>query len=144
HQSQGQGAGTWELNSVVGLAGTTATVSSPLRYAYGAGAQAVVVPQYAGVTLPATATLTAPPWNGTTGGILALASSGPVTVGGAITMTGRGFRGFSHQQSCPPRACDANPINGFAGESAAGPALMSVISGGMGAANGAGGGGGTY
>ena len=53
--------------------------------------QVVLVPQYTTVTLGA---LTASPWNGSTGGILALDVAGQLNLGGAsVSVDGLGFRG---------------------------------------------------
>lgn len=54
--------------------------------------QVIRVPQYASVTL--SGGLTAPYWNGNTGGVVALDVAGQLNWGGqAIDVTGRGFRG---------------------------------------------------
>jgi hypothetical protein len=150
HQSQGSGAGVWELAAITSVAGDgTATLGGKLTNTYtsgnGAAAQAIVVPQYDTVDVAVGTTLSAPAWNGATGGILVFEAKTAVTVEGAISMVGGGFRGFSHQATClPALACGANAINGYAGESSLGAALMSTMSAdGHGIANGAGGGGGT-
>ena len=149
HQTQGVGAGNWELQAITALAGTTATTSGPLKNTYVAGAQAVVVPQYTTVNLPATSVLNAPAWNGSVGGILTFMANGAVTVTGSIDMKGQGFRGPNHTSGCFPglapnlRSAACVFTNGFAGESSAGPSVASLQSGNNGAANGAGGGGGS-
>jgi Cys-rich repeat protein len=134
HQTQGADAGAWELNFIVALAANTATLLTPLKISYSnAGvnrAQAVVVPQYTSVTIGGAGTLTAPAWNGSVGGILALQATGTVTVGGTVTMTARGFRGSSH-------GCTRRCATGVTGESASGPGGVSRSN------NGAGGGAGT-
>ncbi|MEA2238806.1 MAG: hypothetical protein QOC81_3530 [Thermoanaerobaculia bacterium] len=54
--------------------------------------QVIRVPQYTTATLGST--LTALPWNGSTGGILAIDVSGTLTLGGAtVSVNGLGFRG---------------------------------------------------
>ena len=53
--------------------------------------QIVRVPQYTTATL--SSTLTALPWNGSVGGILAIDVSGVLTVGGTVSVDGLGFRG---------------------------------------------------
>ena len=52
--------------------------------------QVVRVPQYTFATL--SSTLTAAPWNGTTGGILAIDVSQQLTLGGTVSLNGLGFR----------------------------------------------------
>lgn len=91
HQSQGTGAGQWELNYVLADAGATLTLAYPLAYTYGTGAQAVLVPQYTGGTLSGAVTGTA--WNGTVGGIIALMSNGDLNLSGSVSAYGIGFRG---------------------------------------------------
>jgi uncharacterized repeat protein (TIGR01451 family) len=55
--------------------------------------QVILVPQYTTATL-ATTGLTASPWNGSTGGVLALDTSSTLTLNGAtVVMDGMGFRG---------------------------------------------------
>jgi hypothetical protein len=98
HQSQGTNAGDWERAVVAGVAGGVLTLAQPLMHAYTSTgtsnhAQAVVAPQYTDVTVPAGQSLSAPPWNGTTGGILVFSSSGTVTIAGTVSMKGLGFRG---------------------------------------------------
>lgn len=99
HQSQGgTTVGAWETHRIVTLAGTSVTLDTPLANTYEvsatAHAQIVLVPQYTTVSV-AGATLNAPAWDGTTGGILAFVAGGAVTVnaGGVIDMGARGFRG---------------------------------------------------
>ena len=83
---------------VAGVAGGVLTLTQPLQHSYtstGANnhAQAIVAPQYTDVTVPVGQSLAAPTWNGTTGGILVFNASGTVTVGGTVSMKGRGYRG---------------------------------------------------
>ncbi|BAZ18096.1 hypothetical protein NIES4071_99790 [Calothrix sp. NIES-4071] len=86
----------------VPISGGTITLSSPLVNSYSnADAtttqgqrrfQVIRVPQYANLTL--SGTITAAPWNGTTGGIVALDVAGKMTfAGGQINVDGLGFRG---------------------------------------------------
>jgi len=59
--------------------------------------QIIRVPQYTTATLGST--LTALPWNGATGGVLAVDVSGTVTLGGAtVSVNGLGFRGGGGRQ----------------------------------------------
>jgi hypothetical protein len=100
HQSQGTGAGAYEIRQIRSLSGTTATIDTALLSTYSiAGsnrAQAVLVPEYTNVTVASGGTLVAPAWDGSTGGILVYLASGTVTIDGAVSMSGRGFRGTSH------------------------------------------------
>ena len=96
---QGPGAGLWETGFVESVAGDVIQLSAPLEKSYQAAAKAVVqrIPQYSDVNVGAAGTLTAGPWDGTSGGVVAIAVSGTLTVeaGGAITASGLGFRGGS-------------------------------------------------
>ncbi|GJD19487.1 hypothetical protein RIVM261_044430 [Rivularia sp. IAM M-261] len=86
--------------SDVGLSGGTITLTSPLVNSYGNsdfGAQGqkryqvIRVPQYNNLNV--TGTITAAPWNGQTGGIVAVDVAGQLTFsGGQIDVNGLGFR----------------------------------------------------
>jgi hypothetical protein len=86
--------GAWEFARVVGIAGSTLTLDAPLLSAVPAtGAQVVRVPEYGNLTVPAARTVTAPAWDGATGGIVVFLATGTVTVDGVVDASGRGFRG---------------------------------------------------
>lgn len=59
------------------------------------GARIVVqrVPVYERVTIAASGRLTAPAWNGVTGGVLVVRVTGDVVIDGEVDLSGRGFRG---------------------------------------------------
>ncbi|MFO0755005.1 MAG: hypothetical protein U0359_00820 [Byssovorax sp.] len=142
HQTQGAGAGAWEIATVASVAGNVLTLSAPLAHTYvsaAAGndhAQAVLVEKYATLDVPAGSILAAPAWNGSTGGILAIHVTGAMTVEGKVTMNGRGYRGTSHpctQMNNVRYTCQ----DGFSGESPLGPGSQSLLN------NGPGGGGGS-
>ncbi|WP_199738924.1 hypothetical protein [Corallococcus sp. CA054B] len=89
--------GRWEMARVlVVTASTPATLllTAPLRYAYTAGrAQVVRVAEYSDVVIEAGARLTVSPWNGKSGGILAMLVSGKVVNEGRIDADGLGYLG---------------------------------------------------
>lgn len=98
-QMQGNGAGSYEFRTVSSVnANTSVVVSENLTHNYTedatSSAQLVEVPQFTNVTITA-GKLTAPAWNGSTGGILVFRATGTVSCGLAscINMTGLGFRG---------------------------------------------------
>jgi len=122
NNSTGQGftalnsAGDYEFvtaTNSVGVGGGTLTVTGSgggggLVFGYDASAetatkgqstfQVIIVPQYTTATL-ATTGLTASPWNGSTGGVLALDTSSTLTLNGAtVAMDGMGFRGGAGMQ----------------------------------------------
>jgi hypothetical protein len=136
HQTQGTGAGNYEIATVSFISGTTISLASPLKNTYSSSggsnhAQMILVPQYTNVTVAAGATLTAPAWNGTTGGILVFDASGATTVSGTISMTGLGFRGAAHPNVC------ASCKDGTSGESTTGPGVLGVANNGPGGGGGA-------
>ena len=128
HQTQGTGAGAWEINRVSSIAGSVVTTVGKLINSYTGKAQAVVMPNYTTLSVPSGTTLTAPAWNGSTGGILALQAGTSVTVAGSVTMAQRGFRGHAR----PGKKYTA----AYQGEGQLGLGKISI------AANGSGGGGG--
>ncbi|MCE9538613.1 MAG: hypothetical protein K8R85_05270, partial [Bacteroidetes bacterium] len=64
------------------------------------------VPRLNTLTITVAGILTCQPWNGTTGGILALEVYGNTTInaGGKITATGKGFRGAALYNPATPRS----------------------------------------
>lgn len=94
-------AGRYEYAVVASVGGGSITLTQPLNFAYfqqNFGSQGqrryqvVRVPQYSNLTLAGD--ITAPAWNGTTGGVLAMDVAGDLDFNGyTIDMAGRGFRG---------------------------------------------------
>lgn len=95
HQTRGTGAGQWELNRVASYGGGTITTQLQLSYTYASGAQVIVVPEYSSVTINNAIQISAPAWDGSTGGWLVFACEGlfKINSGGSIWSSGRGFRG---------------------------------------------------
>ncbi len=155
HQTQGTNAGDWEKAVVAQVTGGVLTLTQPLQHSYTSTgtnnhAQAIVAPQYTDVTVPVGQSLTAPAWNGTTGGILVFNASGNVTVAGTVSMKGRGYRGGVGNSNDPGSVAFKTQ-----GESYTGPGVTGLIAntanagGGNGGAKqggceGGGGGGGAY
>jgi hypothetical protein len=133
HQSQGAGAGVYEYGRITAVSGARITLERALSRAYvtdtARRAQVVVVAEYTAVTVAVSGTLTAPAWDGNSGGILALDANGVVTVQGTVSMSSRGFRGRGH-------GCIYRCARGFQGEGVAGLGDANIV------ANGNGGGGG--
>jgi uncharacterized repeat protein (TIGR01451 family) len=91
-------AGRYEFVSVAAVSGSTVTLgtacdTTPLRFSYNAGAQAIRVPQYSSLTVAAGASAVAQPWNGSTGGVVAAIVQGTATVNGSVHANALGFRG---------------------------------------------------
>ena len=92
HQTQGTGAGQWEINWVDFNAQTTLY---PLAYTYGTGAQVVTLSnsQLAYNNLTINGAVTTPAWNGTTGGIAAFLCRGTFTVNSSCSLSASGSNG---------------------------------------------------
>lgn len=93
HQSRGTNAGRWERNEIASYTAGTITLANALQNTYTAGAQVIVLEEYTNVTINASKTWTAKAWDGTVGGILAFLANGTLTINGAISANGKGFRG---------------------------------------------------
>lgn len=92
------GAGHYELVAVSAIQGNLIQLDAScggLRRAYAANGktQVVRVPELTQLTVQAGASLTAPPWDGSTGGVVAVHVQGNARVDGEIDVSGRGFRG---------------------------------------------------
>lgn len=86
--------GEFSLHLVQRVAGNRLELASPLNRPWRSQeTQAVSVPQYSNVTIAPGASLVAPPWNGTSGGVLALVATGTVRNDGLLTASGQGLRG---------------------------------------------------
>jgi uncharacterized repeat protein (TIGR01451 family) len=82
----GTGASNGLLNSYTSAAATTSRGIQTF--------QVIRVPQYSSATLSSTSNLSALPWNGAAGGVLALDVSSQLTLnGGSVILDGLGFRG---------------------------------------------------
>ncbi len=93
HQTQGTAnVGLWEFGQIAAINSPTSwTLAKPLAYSYDSTngkAQAIRVPRYRNITVQSSGTLTAPAWDGGTGGILVFQANGTVDVGGSIAMNG--------------------------------------------------------
>lgn len=91
HQTQGTGAGQWELNAISNITGFALVY--PLINTYATGAQVIKLKQYSSGNIGSGVTITGQSWNGSTGGIYVLLANGPVTIAGTLSMNGIGFRG---------------------------------------------------
>jgi hypothetical protein len=86
--------GRFEYARVAFVGDTLLRLTAPLRYSYAASvSQVVSVPEYTDVQVLAGASLKAAPWDGSTGGVLALLATGTLTNEGTISADGAGFRG---------------------------------------------------
>jgi hypothetical protein len=145
---QGAGAGVFEYVTVAvqpmnGQPPNSTVITAPLKKSY-TSATVYVVKQYTNVTIPNGMTFNANPWDGNCGGVLVFKATGTVSIAGKIDMSGRGFRGNSHQGVCAGAALyecnqatpNAGAANGFAGESEVGAAENNYLANGMGGGGG--------
>ena len=86
-------AGLYEWGTVESVTGNGVRLQSFLvnTYNISGSVQLVKVPQYADAEVAAP--LTAPAWNGVTGGVMALEVTGQLTLQSDVNLDGRGFRG---------------------------------------------------
>lgn len=88
------GIGLFAFARVSSVAGATLLLEAPLAASFrGLDTQVVVVPEYTEVTITDAGLLTAPPWDGFTGGVLAVLSTGTFRNDGVVDVSGKGFRG---------------------------------------------------
>ncbi|RYZ39162.1 MAG: hypothetical protein EOP49_30425, partial [Sphingobacteriales bacterium] len=100
-------AGRYEYATITSIAGSVLTLQSGLvngyfTRAYASGAiqtyQVIRIPRNYNFTLNASVTVTAPFWNGSTGGVVVLDAVNAMTLNGVINVNGLGFRGGAGQQ----------------------------------------------
>lgn len=126
------GAGLHEMVEVSSIAGNTITIGSGctgLKNGYSASGrtQVVRIPQFTTLTVSMTGTVTALPWDGQRGGIVALHVRDTLTLQGTIDVGGLGFRGGATDNSTAAIATDVTTnrgatadLGGEKGESIAG------------------------
>ena len=88
--------GRWEFARLQAVSPTALTLTPQTRLIYsyaGMVTQVIRVPEYTNVLIAAGASVTAPAWNGSTGGIVIFLATGVVQLEGDIDATGLGFRG---------------------------------------------------
>lgn len=131
HQTKGTGGGNWELNKISsGSSGTSWTMAYTLQNTYAAGAQVVLIKEHTTVTIGSGVTISAPEYNGTSGGIIVIFATNSITVTGTFSANGAGYDGGDGGQG------GATHSEGVQGQSATGDGTRVIT------ANGSGGGGG--
>jgi hypothetical protein len=112
-------AGNYEFNEVLTTTSTVIYLKYALYKTYDpVGLQIIKVPQYGDVTI--VDTLTADPWNGSTGGVLTFESSGIVTFNGDINVEGLGFRGGDRSVASTVNTCSFGAATYYAALATAG------------------------
>ena len=131
-----QGLGRYELLTVSSVSGSTINFSTPVTRTYDATKQVQLVwMPYDATGVTVTAAVTAAPWNGTTGGVIALGGS-TLTLNAGLDATGKGYT----PTSGPAASTDGG--NGLTGIDFGVYAVMGGGAGGGGGVLGGGGGGG--
>ena len=125
--------GRWEL-ARLGLVDLTTGVlklTQPLRFAYAATrAQVLRVPEYSDVYIEAGGRLSVMPWDGRSGGILAMLVSGKLVNDGVIDADGAGFLGGTFLNHPVIFGCTGLAVAGLDGGSARGQGVAGSVSGG--------------
>lgn len=91
-------AGRYEFVAISRVDGGLITLNPPCggllnSYSVNGRVQIIRVPRYNSLTVSSGASLTAPAWNGSFGGIVAVNVANTAVINGEINMSGRGFRG---------------------------------------------------
>lgn len=104
-------SGRFEYGDIASISGGIITLSSPPTISFNtAGAvQVVSVPIYTDQTL--TGTISAPPWDGNIGGVVAIDDIGTMTLAGDIDVSGLGFSGGQLATSLPYDSCASDQTN---------------------------------
>ncbi|WP_306818542.1 adventurous gliding motility protein AgmC [Archangium lipolyticum] len=91
---EGSSVGRFEYARISAVSDGALRLSAPLLYGYAANlSQVVWVPEYTELEVRAGASLSAKPWDGGSGGILAVLVTGRLRNDGRISVDGLGFRG---------------------------------------------------
>ena len=101
-------AGYYEYATVSTVVGSVVTLTSSLAKNYYTRAytssnaiqayQVIRVPRYFNLTVNSGASITAPAWNGSTGGVVVIDAAGTFTLNGSVTVAALGFRGGGGKQ----------------------------------------------
>lgn len=119
-------AGYYEYATVSSVSGSTINVTVALSNTYYNRAytstnsiqtfQAIRIPRYYNLIINASpASITAPAWNGSTGGVVILDAAGTLTINGSINVAGLGFRGGGAQQLTGATSGDGNSSTNTSG-----------------------------
>ncbi len=105
------GAGNYEINEIEVVSGNVVKFKYALArdYEVSGAVQLVSLQEYADAVV--TAPLTAPAWNGSTGGIILLKAN-TLTLNDSVTVKGKGFRGAVYENDNASQACFNNGTGG--------------------------------
>ena len=104
-------AGRFEYVEIQSVGGgvITLTAAPTITFDTSGAVQIVSVPIYGDQTL--SGTISAPAWNGSTGGVVAIDSTGELTLSGDIDVTGLGFAGGALATTTPYDSCASDQSN---------------------------------
>jgi hypothetical protein len=95
-------AGSWELARLESVGPGKLSLTAPLVSSFSApGSQVVRVPEYTSVHVLSSSSIVAPPWDGSSGGVLAFLATGAVLNQGVISADAAGFRGGTFEPVTP-------------------------------------------
>lgn len=113
------------VNTVSGSPITTINVTVALSHSYYTRAftsansiqtfQVIRVPRYYNLTINSGASVTAPAWNGSTGGVVVLDAAATIAINGSINVAGLGFRGGGGKQLTGATSGDGNSSTNVSG-----------------------------
>lgn len=129
----------WGRVTQVNVAASAVEVDPPLPELDAIGTQVIAVPEYTTITLPKGVTVSAPPWDGATGGLVVMMATERIALDGVIEASAAGFPGGPRNRGDLNGGCegDDDSDSGFKG----GGVLASATNQGRGnVANGGGGG----
>ncbi|RKH52514.1 hemagglutinin, partial [Corallococcus llansteffanensis] len=127
--------GRWELARLGAVDATTGVLklTQSLRFAYAATrSQVLRVPEYSDVIVEAGGRLSVTPWDGRSGGILAMLVSGKLVNDGTIDADGAGFRGGTFLNHPVIMGCTGFAVAEADGGAARGEGVAGTVSGGGG------------
>ncbi|MFY0571041.1 adventurous gliding motility protein AgmC [Archangium lansingense] len=103
--------GRWEFARLSVATTTKLTLTAPLVNGYPVTVTQVIrVPEYNDITVGNSKKISARPWDGRSGGVIAFLATGTVTVNGSgiITAEGVGFRGGTYKEGTTTTGCTAD------------------------------------
>ena len=114
------GAGRWELARLASVEPGVLRLTAPLVNRFALVSQVVRVPEYTDVRISSSSnSLTAPPWNGLNGGVLAFLVTGTVFNQGTLVADGAGFRGGAAEPGVGSTAVGCEALDGPVGSGGA-------------------------
>jgi hypothetical protein len=115
--------GRWEIARISGaVSGSTVNLTAPLAYTYTTGAQIVSIPEFTTMNIVASRVISARPWNGSTGGVIAFLVQGAIATANStssINANAAGLRGGLKAGNATGTNCieyDSNTRDGTKGE----------------------------